>query len=114
MCVNNEIRTYSISICVVISISSRKSTAVAAWRLLENVLGTSAPDVVHAVANAIAAVEAWASTPASCVVLVTNRRMPLASFALISAVNPVTFDANFVSATTFPMCALDAGGVSGM
>ena len=98
-CVNNEIRTYSISICVVISISSRKSTAVAAWR----VLGASAPEDVHAVAKAAAAAEAWASTPASCVVLVTKTRMPAESFALIKAVKPVTFAAYFVSATTFPM-----------
>lgn len=86
--------------------SSLNNRAVAFCRLLPNVAGTSAPEFVHALAKAAAAVEAWFSTPVSCVVFVTRARRPSRSLARMSAVAPVTLDAYFVSATILPMCAL--------
>ena len=66
---------------VVMSISSLNRVVVVFCKLVEKSSETEAPEVTQACANALAAAEAWLSTPASCVVFVTRVRMPAASWA---------------------------------
>lgn len=82
------------------------SVSVAFCRSLAKDPGRRAPDVAHAPANAAAAFDACDNTPASWVVLVTASRMLFTSFCCMKLVNTVTLDANLVSATILPICAL--------
>ena len=101
-----KILTYWISMSVVTSMSFLNSVSVAFCRSLAKDPERRAPDVAHVPANAAAAFDACDSTPASWVVLVTASRMLFTSFCCMKLVNTVTFDANLVSATILPICAL--------
>jgi len=97
---------YSTSTCVVISISSLKSLAVAAWILVTNALVVTVVAVwavSHAVATAKDAEAAPVRTTVSCVVFVNSTWIVAAFFNLIRGVYSETFAANLDSPTTFPM-----------